>query len=355
MSQQAGSQPSGAPHPPGLDLDRLREYLDLAHPGLAVGPLAAELISGGKSNLTYRLHDDTHHWVLRRPPLGHVLATAHDMSREYRVISALAGTAVPVPGTQLLCTDAEVLGAPFYVMDEVRGTVYRSAADSAGLGRERARAISFRLVDVLAELHGVDPGAVGLGDFGRPDGYLQRQVTRWFKQFDASRSREIAGMDELQRRLAVHQPTTQRDTVVHGDYRLDNAIIAADDSVAAVLDWEMATLGDPLADLGLLKVYWEIAADIPGNPVAQAVGREAGFPGMDELAEHYAARTGLDLAPLPWYTAFAGYKLAVIAEGIHFRYTQGKTVGEGFSHLGAMVPLLVASSLDTLLTLEGTR
>ncbi|QMU76474.1 phosphotransferase family protein [Streptacidiphilus sp. PB12-B1b] len=355
MSEQAGPRPSGAPHPPGLDLDRLREYLDRARPGMVEGTLAAELISGGKSNLTYRLHDDAHRWVVRRPPLGHVLATAHDMGREHRVISALAGTGVPVPGVHLLCTDPEVLGAPFYVMDEVSGTVYRTAEDSAGLGAERARAISFALVDVLADLHGIDPAAVGLADFGRPEGYLRRQLDRWLRQFEASRSREIEGMAELQQRLADHLPATQRNTVVHGDYRLDNAIVAGDDSVAAVLDWEMATLGDPLADLGLFKVYWEITGEIPGNPVSQAVSPAAGFPRMDELAELYAARTGLDLAPLPWYTAFAGFKLAVISEGIHYRYTQGKTVGEGFAHIGALVPLLVATSLETLLKLEGNN
>ncbi|MFC1412570.1 phosphotransferase family protein [Streptacidiphilus sp. N1-12] len=339
-------------HLPGLDLVRLRDHLERVSPALVDGPLRAELIAGGKSNLTYLLRDDRHRWVLRRPPLGHVLATAHDMSREYRVIAALAGTPVPVPVVHLLCTEEEVLGAPFYLMDEVPGLVYRSAEDAAGLGPERARALSFRLMDVLAELHSIDPAAVGLGDFGRPDGYLERQVSRWFRQFESSRSRDIPGMDELQRRLAEHVPASQRTTIVHGDYRLDNTMVTADDRIAAVLDWEMATLGDPLADLGLMKVYWEIAGDIPGNPVAQAVSPEAGFPGMDELARHYAGRTGLDLTPLPWYTAFAAYKLAVIAEGIHFRYTQGKTVGEGFSHLGAMVPLLVGSALQTLLTLE---
>ena len=337
---------------PGLDLARLREHLDLARPGLADGPLTAELIAGGKSNLTYLLRDDVHRWVLRRPPLGHVLATAHDMSREYRVIDALAGTAVPVPGVHLLCTDPEVLGAPFYLMDEVPGRIYRSADESAELGAERAGTISFRLMDVLAELHSIDPGTVGLDDFGRPDGYLERQVSRWFRQFESSRSRDIPGMDELQQRLGRGVPASQRSTIVHGDYRLDNTIVTADDRIAAVLDWEMATLGDPLADLGLMKVYWEIAGDIPGNPVAQAVSPAAGFPGMDELGAHYAGRTGLDLTPLPWYTAFAAYKLAVIAEGIHFRYTQGKTVGEGFSHLGGMVPLLVTSALETLLKLE---
>jgi aminoglycoside phosphotransferase (APT) family kinase protein len=329
------------PTPPGLDLDRLRDRL-------RTGTLQAELISGGKSNLTYRLTDGNRRWVLRRPPLGHVLATAHDMAREHRVIVALADTAVPVPRVHLLCEDPDVIGAPFYLMDEVAGTVYRTAEDAAGLGPERARALSFRLIDVLAELHAVDPAAVGLADFGRPEGYLERQVSRWHRQFEASRSRDIPGMDELQRRLSEDVPTGQRATIVHGDYRLDNTIAADDDTIAAVIDWEMATLGDPLADVGLMKVYWDIAGRMPGNPVAGAVSPELGFPEMAELVDRYADATGLDLTPLPWYTAFAQYKLAVIAEGIHYRFIQGKTVGDGFSHLGAMVPPLVALALDTL-------
>ncbi|MEY9876690.1 aminoglycoside phosphotransferase (APT) family kinase protein [Streptacidiphilus sp. MAP12-33] len=329
------------PTPPGLDLDRLRAHL-------GTGPLTAALISGGKSNLTYRLTDGNHRWVLRRPPLGHVLATAHDMAREHRVIAALATTPVPVPRVHLLCEDTEVIGAPFYLMDEVDGTVYRTAEDAAGLGPERARALSFRLIDVLADLHAVDPAAAGLAEFGRPDGYLERQVSRWHRQFEASRSRDIPGMEELQQRLRKGVPAPQRAAVVHGDYRLDNTIAADDDTIAAVLDWEMATLGDPLADVGLMKVYWDIAGNMPGNPVAGAVSPALGFPAMDELVERYAATTGLDLTPLPWYTAFAQYKLAIIAEGIHYRFTQGKTVGDGFAHLGAMVPPLVSLALDTL-------
>lgn len=330
--------------PPGLDLDRLRSWL-------GSGPLRAELVSGGKSNLTYRVADDTDRWVLRRPPLGHVLATAHDMAREHRVQSALADTPVPVPRMDRLCTDESVLGAPFYLMEEVPGTVYRSPADAAGLTPDRARAVSLRLADVLAALHEVDPAAVGLTGFGRPEGYLQRQLTRWQQQLASSRSRELPGVDELQQRLAERLPRTQRTVVVHGDYRLDNTLVGPDDGIAAVLDWEMATLGDPLADLGLMGVYWELAHALPGNPVAGAVDPALGFPRMAELAAHYAARTGLDLAPLPWYTAFAQYKLAVIAEGIHYRYLQGQTVGGGFATLGAMVPPLVAAALDTLAAL----
>ncbi|MFJ6216058.1 phosphotransferase family protein [Streptomyces sp. NPDC092296] len=342
-----------AGQPPGLDLDRLRAHLERARPGLATGPLSARLITGGKSNLTYALTDGHSRWVLRRPPLGHVLATAHDMAREHRVISALADTAVPVPATHLLCEDPAVLGAPFYLMAEVPGTVYRTGEDTAALGADRARALATRLTDVLAALHAVDPAEVGLADFGRPAGFMARQVERWRRQFEASRSREIPGMDELYQRLRGSVPPAQRVAVVHGDYRLDNVIFGPDDTVAAVLDWEMATLGDPLADLGLMRVYWEISRDLPDNPVSSAVSAAAGFPAMDELVARYAARSGLDTAPLPWYTAFARYKLAIIAEGIHYRFTQGKTVGGGFSHLGALVPPLVAAAVESLPT-EGS-
>ncbi|WP_051939483.1 phosphotransferase family protein [Phaeacidiphilus oryzae] len=338
-----------ADQPPGLDLDRIRRHLDAVDPDLLAGPLSAELISGGKSNLTYRLTDGSRRLVLRRPPLGHVLATAHDMGREYQVMSALAGTPVPVPRTRLLCRDEEVVGATFYLMDEVEGRVYRDAADTADLGPERAQAISRRLIDVLAELHAVDPASVGLEKFGRPEGYLERQVARWHRQFESSRSREIPGVEELQRRLTEGVPVSQRATIVHGDYRLDNTVVGADDEIAAVLDWEMATLGDPLADLGLMKIYWEMGEQQPENPVAHGVSPRAGFPPMAEIETRYAERTGLDLTPMPWYTAFARYKLAVIAEGIYYRYLQGKTVGDGFEQMGRIVPGLIAAALETLL------
>ncbi|MGN9906725.1 phosphotransferase family protein [Phytohabitans sp. LJ34] len=333
---------------PGLDIARLRAYLDTEHAGLRDGELRADLIPGGKSNLTYTLRDDSHTWVLRRPPLGHVLRTAHDMAREYRVISALAPTAVPVPRTLLLCPDAEVIGAPFYVMEFVDGTVYRTAEQTAALGAERAGTLAFTLVDVLADLHEVDAEAVGLGDFGHPAGYLERQVRRWKGQLDASRSRDLPGVDELHTRLAESVPAESGASVVHGDYRLDNVVVDADGRVAAVLDWEMATLGDPLADLGLLLVYWDGLARIGGNAVATAVNPAAGFPPGAALAARYAERRGADLTRLPWYTAFGFFKLAVIAEGIHYRFTRGKTVGAGFEQIGQIVPPLVAYGHATL-------
>ncbi|HET8641303.1 MAG TPA: phosphotransferase family protein [Pseudonocardiaceae bacterium] len=329
--------------PPGLDLAALRAYLDRERPGLVAGPLAAQLIAGGRSNLTYTVGDGAREWVLRRPPLGHVLATAHDMSREFRVMSALAGSNVPVPATVLLCQDEDVLGAPFYLMVKVEGTVFRTSEQvAAALSRPQARELSFTLVDVLAELHAVDYEAVGLGDFGRPDGYLQRQVRRWRGQLDKSRSREVDGIDELHDTLAASVPASQRAAIVHGDFRLDNVIVDADRRVAAVLDWEMSTLGDPLADLGLMVVYWRTLMPLAGATEGN------GFAAVDEVIAHYGARTGLDLSHVDWYVGFGFFKLAVVAEGIYYRYTLGKTVGDGFERYGELVPQLVRQGNEVL-------
>ena len=340
---------SGAP--PGLDLDRLSAYLERERPGLVGGPLTAELITGGRSNLTYLVRDGTHEgtreWVLRRPPLGHVLSTAHDMTREYRVITALGPTAVPVPGTVLLCEDPGVLGAPFYLMRRVIGSVFRRPGELAALGRPRIAAVADDLIDTLVVLHAVDPEQAGLADFGRPEGFLERQVRRWWRQLEASRSRDLAGIDDLHDRLAARLPATAGGVVVHGDYRLDNVIVGEDDRVAAVLDWEMSTLGDPLTDLGLLVVYRRRDAGPEDGPVANAA-TVAGFPDADALVARYQRRSGRDVSRLGWYVAFAYYKLAVILEGIHYRFQQGQTVGSGFDGVGDMVLPLVAAGRRAL-------
>ncbi|MEV0304478.1 phosphotransferase family protein [Streptomyces prasinus] len=342
-------------HPPGLDLDRLGALLDRERPGLVNGPLSGRLIEGGRSNLTYTVSDGTAKWVVRRPPLGHVLATAHDMRREHRVISALHATPVPVPRTVLLCEDEEVLGAPFYVMEFVEGTPYRTADQLAPLGPERTRRAMLALVDTLVDLHAVDPGEVGLADFGRPEGFLDRQLRRWGKQLDASRDRELAGIDELHAALGRELPRSPAPAVVHGDYRLDNVLIASveggADSIRAVLDWEMSTLGDPLTDLGLLVMYG-MPLGMPDSPVS-TTAEAPGHPSPAELIERYAARSGRDVSGVAWYTAFAWFKLAVILEGIHYRYTLGQTVGPGFDRIGDLVPVFIEHGLTTLR--EGLR
>jgi aminoglycoside phosphotransferase (APT) family kinase protein len=334
----------------GLDLDALTVYLapfGATPAGNGHLPMRAELFEGGKSNLTYRLTDGSHDWVLRRPPLGHVLATAHDMAREYRVMSALATTAVPVPAMVTLCDDAAVIGAPFYVMEYVEGTILRRTRDTDKLDDARRTALAHRLIDTLADLHEVDPIEVGLGDFGHPDGFLQRQVRRWTQQLERSRSRDLPGFDDLAAGLAANVPESQRASVVHGDYRLDNVLVGPDQEIRAVLDWEMATLGDPLCDLGLLPVY---AAPVPGvaGIVSDGMGPHNGFPPLESLIRRYADRSGLDVSHLSWYTALGYYKLAVICEGIYYRYATGKTVGPGFDQIGNIVEPLVTAGRKAL-------
>lgn len=336
--------------PTGLALDRLADHLAQHRPELAVGPLRASLIAGGKSNLSYLLRLGDREVVLRRPPLGHVLATAHDMAREFRVISALAPTEVPVPGALLLCTDPAVIGAPFYLMERMPGEVFRTRAQTDPLGDERRRALAMAMMDTLAALHSVEPSSVGLSDFGRPEGYLARQVRRWGGQLDRSRSRDLPGIDELRDLLAATAPEgANAGRIVHGDYRLDNLLASADPvAVHAVLDWEMATLGDPLADLGLLLTYWDVLGGsdtADGNPVADGLGPRAGFPTGSELIDRYAGRSDVDVGPLHWHIALGCFKLAVICEGIHYRHTLGQTLGEGFDRIGEMVAPLVAHGL----------
>jgi aminoglycoside phosphotransferase (APT) family kinase protein len=296
-----------------------------------------ELIAAGMSNLTYTVTpvdgspDDA--VILRRPPTGAVLATAHDMAREYRVVTALGPTDVPVPRTLHLCEDTAVLGAPFYVMERVVG-VHVVSAFPPGYADEPAqrRRVGEGLVDVLADLHAVDYAAVGLSEFGRPEGFLARQVRRWTKQWDATRDRDRPGMDALAARLAETVPATQRDGVVHGDFRLDNCLLDPGEPgrIRAVLDWEMSTLGDPLADLGLMLVYWPQAGeDLPATQ--STVTALPGFPTRAEVTERYAARTGLDLSAISWYVGFAYFKFAAIVAGIVARSAAGAMAGKDTS------------------------
>jgi len=332
--------------PEGVDLERLQPWFATHVADAGDRPLHAELIAGGRSNLTYVVGDGERTWVLRRPPLGHVVATAHDMSREFRVISGLAGTDVPVPRVHALCEDLAVNDAPFYVMERVDGRVLRDASDMAALSPQDARRCSLELVDVLARLHAVDFDAVGLGDFGRPDGFLARNVARWGKQWTANKTREVPGIDEVARRLEAALPQSGPPSIVHGDYRLDNTMLAPDDAgrIVAVLDWEMSTLGDPLTDLGLLLVYWG-GAETAAVRSTQAVATVPGFLTTDEIVARYAERSGRDLEHLDFYVVFAMYKLAVILEGINARFLMGKTLGEGFSEIGDGVTTIVDAAL----------
>ena len=339
--------PSG---PPGLDLDRLLAYVAEHCPGVLEAPLDAEVIAGGKSNLTYRVNGSTGSVVLRRPPLAHVLPTAHDMAREFKVIAALHPTGFPVPEPLHLCADPDIIGAPFYLMSYVDGVVLRGPAEIARLSRAEAAQCSALLVDTLAQLHATDPASIGLGDFGRPEGYLERQVRRWHQQWEASKTRELSTLEEVAKTLAETVPTGGRTGIVHGDFRLDNCMFSTDASrILAVLDWEMATLGDPLADLGLMVVYTELADD-DLSPSSARVGPEQGFLSGSELVDRYADRAlhGIQVERIGWYIALGYYKLAIISEGIHARYLAGMTVGPGFDHIGARVPILIDRALASL-------
>ena len=333
--------------PKGLDLAALQDWLERERPELVTGPLSASLITGGKSNLTYTLSAGSRDYVVRRPPLGHVLATAHDMGREYRVMAALAPTNVPVPQMIAHCEDTEVIGAPFYVMEKVTGTPYGRASQLEPLGPERTRAISERMVDTLAALHAVDYAAVGLGDFGRPDGYLGRQVARWKKQLVASSSRELPGMDELVEHLESNVPASDEATIVHGDFRLDNLLVDADDQVTAVLDWEMSTLGDPLTDVAVLLAYQQLAEVAPPSRDGAAMITDAplapGHLSREQVLARYAERSGRDVSDIGFHLALAFFKLAVILEGIHYRHSHGQTVGAGFDGIGDMIVPLIAA------------
>jgi aminoglycoside phosphotransferase (APT) family kinase protein len=332
---------------PGVDIAALMRWLDEHRPGLRQGDLSGEVIAGGKSNLTYRITDGTTVWALRRPPLANVLPTAHDMVREFRVIDALKDTTVPVAGTVALCEDPEVLGAPFYLMSFVDGVVLDKRAVLDTLEPAAATRACELLMDTLVDLHEVDPASVGLADFGRPDGFLERQVRRWHKQWQASQTQPRPELDATVERLAATLPQQSASAIVHGDYRLTNVMFAPSfDAIAAVVDWEMATLGDPLTDVGLLVVYQELARQ--GDAVMPRMTPEAGFLTAQQMVARYAQRSPRDLSRLPWYVGLGYFKLAVVSEGIHARYLAGKTVGAGFDHFGDAVPTLLQAALAAL-------
>lgn len=269
------------------------------------------------------------------------------MTREFRVISALEATDVPVPKVHGLCTDLSVLGVPFYVMERVGGQPYRHASQLAQLGPTRTRTIAMGLIDTLATLHAVDPFAIGLADFGRPQGFLTRQLNRWRKQLMSSYTRELPAADELYSRLSDIVPPDTTAGIVHGDYRLDNVLVNDTDRPVAVIDWEMVTLGDPLTDLALMIVYGRLGDTLPNTSVVDAASAP-GFLSESEIVERYATHGLRDLSQFGFYIGLASFKLAAISEGIHFRYLQGQTVGEGFAEAGVVVELLLEAGLAAL-------
>ena len=313
---------SAIPSVTGIDADAVSAWLR-AHDPAAQPPFQFELIAGGHSNLTYRVVDAAGTaYALRRPPLGHVLATAHDMGREHKIVSAMNATKVPVAPLVGLCTDNDVNGAPFYVMRFVDGVVIRNRETAVSLPVAVRTTASNTLIDTLADIHEVDVDAIGLGDLGRKDGYIARQLKRWRTQFHDSKTREIPEIDEVHERLSARIPDQQGSGIVHGDYRLDNCIFSTDGAVLAVLDWELCTLGDVLADLAQLLVYWGEPGD-DAFALESPPSAEPGFSTRDQLVARYAARSDRDLSQLDYYMAFASWKVACILEGVYSRYMHG--------------------------------
>ncbi len=314
--------PFSSADPPGIQVGPVSRWLS-DHIDGAVAPFTWDLIAGGRSNLTFCVTGaDGTRFVLRRPPLGHVLATAHDMAREYKVITAVGLTDVPVPRTLGLCIDIDVNGAPFYVMAFVDGVVLDSVDKGAQVAVELRRPLSEHLIDVLADLHAVDIDAVGLGDFAKRDGYVERQVKRWSTQWENSKTRELPAIDEVAVALRSRIPVQHGVSIAHGDYRFGNCLSnVTTGRIAAVLDWELCTLGDPLADVGYLGVYWFDGED--SNLRSNDPTPAGGYPLYTDLLERYALRTGRDLSGIDYYVAFACWRLAVISEGVYARYLHG--------------------------------
>jgi aminoglycoside phosphotransferase (APT) family kinase protein len=325
-----------------IDEERVEAWF-AEHVSGSMPPLDFDRVSGGRSNLTYSVTDaDGGRWALRRPPLGKRLASAHDMGREHRIIAALQGTDVPVPPVVGLCEDEAVNGAPFYVMEFVDGPILRSRKEAEEAFDEgERRAIGERVVDTLVAIHTVDPDDVGLGDLGRKEEYVARQLRRWHGQWEKSKTRELSVVDDVHSRLSARIPDQGPASIVHGDYRLDNMILSPTGEVAAVVDWELCTLGDPLADVGLLLVYWSEAGD-EFTPLFEAATTAVGFATRDEVKARYAELSGRDLGEIDYYVALGYWKLAIILEGVYARYAAGGygKPDEGFEEFAKVVEQL---------------
>jgi aminoglycoside phosphotransferase (APT) family kinase protein len=344
MGQQATQET-----PEGIDRDGVEGWFEAKVPG-AEPPLSFERISGGRSNLTFEVRDTARRaWALRRPPLGKRLGSAHDMVREHRVIAALQDTAVPVPPVVGLCEDDSVNGAPFYVMGFVDGPVLRSAEDAEQFDEADRRAIGERVVDTLVAIHQVDPDQVGLGELGRKEAYVERQLRRWQGQWENSKTRELPAVDDVHQRLSARIPEQGPATIVHGDYRLDNMILSPSGEVAAVVDWELCTLGDPLADVGMLLVYWSQEGD-DFMPLFAPATIAPGFRKRSDVRERYAERSGRDLSEIDFFVALGYWKLAIILEGVYARYASGQygETDEGFQEFAKIVERLADAASEAV-------
>lgn len=297
-------------------------------------PMRVRQFGGGKANLTYLLEFDQHCYVLRRPPLGEVAKGAHDMTREFRVLSRLYEAFPAAPRAWLLCEDHSLIGADFFIMAYQEGIVVREQmpaiyADIADAPQQ----MSFALVDALADLHQVDPEQVGLGELGRPEGFIERQVEGWYKRWQAAALEPVPAMDAIHQWLQRHLPESQRVAIVHNDYKLDNVMLASDDpsKVVAVFDWDMCTLGDPLSDLGALLTYWVQTDDADDYKAMAMMPVDARFPSRAELVERYAQRSGLDVSAAGYYHVLGLFRLVVILQQIFIRFHRGQTQDQRFA------------------------
>ncbi|MEU4650004.1 phosphotransferase family protein [Nocardia fluminea] len=330
-----------------MDIGALEQFLRAARVEVR-GELRVELISGGRSNLTFSAADDVSRWVVRRPPVAGLTPSAHDMAREYTVTSALQASAVPVARTIAFDATGSALGAPMTVVEFVDGTVFRDQDDLAALTDEQVDASVGALVRVLADLHAVDPVAVGLESFGRPTGFVTRQVKLWASQWERVKTRELPDVATLHAALAAAIPPETSASIVHGDFRIDNTILDSADpeTVRAVVDWELSTLGDPLTDVALMCVYRSPIFDmILGTSAAWTSPR---LPSADALAQAYATASGRELDNWGFYLALANFKLGIIGEGITHRAHQGSDTGSAADRAAEATPEFMAAGLRAL-------
>jgi aminoglycoside phosphotransferase (APT) family kinase protein len=344
---------SGSSPTPGIDVPGVTAWFARELPSFQ-GPFAFVQLAGGHSNLTYLVTDaNGQRCVIRRGPLGHVLPTAHDMGREYRAIKSLGPTPVPVPAALGFCDDHAVTGATFYVMGAVDGVVLHDFGATKHLPVPFRAVTSESIFDVLGELHAVDIDAVGMDAHGKREGYVERQLRRWYQQFTAMKDREVPTVDEAYEKLLGSIPAQQRAAIVHGDFRLGNCITdTSTGKIAAVLDWEISTLGDPMADLGYLITTWvRREGEIGNGDESTAPTMAEGFLDVEPLIARYAAASGLDVSDLPWYTAFNHWKGACIIQGVVTRY-RGGAKGETTADLAAFDRIVVERSQAALTSLE---
>jgi aminoglycoside phosphotransferase (APT) family kinase protein len=312
------------------------------------GELVVTALSGGRSNLTFKVNDEQSAWVVRRPPLSGLTSSAHDMVREYSVIAALSTTAVPVAAAVACDSHGSVTGSTLCVVEYIPGLAVRDQDDLAALTDDQIRGTVKSLIGTLAVLHDVDPRAVGLQSFGRPEGFAARQVQLWARQWQQVKTRELADVDRLAIVLSERAPTTGAAAIVHGDFRIDNTLLdpASPDTVLAIVDWEMSTVGDPLTDIALSCVYRSAAFD--GVLGARAAWTSDRLPAPDEIAQLYATKSGRDLLNWNFYLALANLKVAVLAEGITYRARRGFTSGTAADRAALAAPVFAAAGLRAL-------